>query len=111
MLKRVCKIKELRQYGNNVTVLYRSKDDDVIDLCIKMGYKYLPSDRATGIEQRVIILLNTTIAPEYITRGTNLLIMITNNRSVLPTLLCFPKNAVPIVNILWYTLILYVSKR
>ena len=80
MLERVCKIPELLQYGNNVTVLYRSRDDEVIDLCKQMGYKYLPSDRVTGIEQRVIILLNTGIAPEYITRGTNLLIMITNNK-------------------------------
>ena len=82
MLKRVFEIQELRQYGNNVTVLYRSKDDDVIDLCKKKGYKHLLSDRVTGTEQRVIILLNTSIAPEYITRGTCMLIMITNNKSV-----------------------------
>ena len=38
MMKRVLKIPELKQYNNNVTVLYWEKDDEVMDMCNNLGY-------------------------------------------------------------------------
>ena len=78
MMERVLKIQELEQYNNNVTVLYHSKDDQVMDMCYKMGYKYIDSYNMTGAEDQVVILLNTGVYPEYITRGINMLIIVHN---------------------------------
>ena len=80
MMERVLKIQELEQYNNNVTVLYHSKDDQVMDMCYKMGYKYIDSYNMTGAEDQVVILLNTEMTPESITRGINLLIIVRNDR-------------------------------
>ena len=83
MMERVLKIPELEQYKDNVTVLYpgsRKKDDDAMDWCNQRGYKYIEEDNITGAEDQVVILLNTNVWPEYITRGINMLIIVTDNR-------------------------------
>ena len=80
MMKRVVKIPELEQYKDNVTVLYHEKDDEVMDMCYKRGYKYIRFANMTGAEDQVVILLNTIwVTPEYITRGINMLIIVNNN--------------------------------
>ena len=78
MMERVLKIPELKQYNNNVTVLYFDKDDEVMDMCNKLGYKYIDRDNITGAEDQVVILLNTIVEPEMITRGINMLIIVNN---------------------------------
>ena len=79
MMERVLKIPELKQY-NNVTILYHEDDGEVMDMCNKLGYKYIDSYNMTGAEDQVVILLNTNLAPEYITRGINMLIIVYNDR-------------------------------
>ena len=82
MMERVLKIPELKQYNNNVTVLHDwKKNDEVKDMCNKLGYKYIKSNNMIGAEDQVVILLNTVdsqLKPEYITRGINMLIIVTN---------------------------------
>ena len=82
IMERVLKIPELEQYNNNVTVLYPygGKDDAVMDMCNKLGYKYIDRDNMTGAEDKVVILLNTHVLPEEITRGINMLIIVNNER-------------------------------
>ena len=81
MMERVLKIPELKQYNNNVTVLHNGeRKDEVMDMCNKLGYKYVKHDNMTGAEDQVVILLNTGFYPEYITRGINMLIIVDNNR-------------------------------
>ena len=83
MLERVIKITELEQYNDNVTVIKSSigKDNEVImDICNKKGYKNIADDKMTCIEDQVVILLNTLVTPENITRGINMLIIVTYNR-------------------------------
>ena len=80
MMERVLKIPELKQYNNNVTVLYDVKDEGVMDMCNKLGYKYIYRHNITGAEDQVVILLNTHVYPEAITRGINMLIIVNNNR-------------------------------
>ena len=80
MMKRVVKIPELKQYNNNVTVLYDEKDAKVMAMCHKRGYKYIDRLNMTGAEDQVVILLNTLVRPETITRGINMLIIVTDNR-------------------------------
>ena len=68
ILKRVLKIPELKQYNNNVTVLYRyGMDRKVMKMCNKLGYKYIDDIRMTGAEDQVVILLNTGVSAEIIT--------------------------------------------
>ena len=78
MMKRVLKIPELKQYKNNVTVLYNEKDAEVMDMCNKLGYKYIYDNNMNGAEDQVVILLNNHVEPESITRGINMLIIVTN---------------------------------
>ena len=77
MMERVLKIPELEQYKDNVTVMYDKKDDEVMDMCNKMGYKYIGDINMTGAENQVVTLLNIYLLPEYITRGINMLIIVT----------------------------------
>ena len=83
MMERVLKIPELEQYKDNVTVLYGRKDDEVMDMCYERGYKYIDYDNMIGAEDQVVILLNTSVLPEQITRGINMLIIVTDNRWLL----------------------------
>ena len=78
MMERVLKIPELEQYKDNVTVLYGRKDDEVMDMCYTIGYKYIEDAYMTGAEDQVVILLNAAVVPEYITRGMNMLIIVHN---------------------------------
>jgi len=76
-MERVFKIPELEQYNNNVTVMYNGMDSKVMDLSHKRGYKHIDREGMTGAEDQVVILLNTYVEPEYITRGINMLIIVT----------------------------------
>ena len=78
MMERVLNIPELEQYNNNVTVLYQRMDSKVMDMCKKRGYKYIKRANMTGAEDQVVILLNTHVRPEEITRGINMLIIVYN---------------------------------
>jgi len=79
MLERVLKIPELTEYNNNVTVLYYGeKDAGVMARCQELGWKYIDNANMYGVEDQVVILLNTDVLPEEITRGINMLIIVTN---------------------------------
>ena len=79
MMERVLKIPELAQYNNNVTVLYdRMRDDGVMARCQELGWKYIQVANMYGVEDQVVILLNTDVLPETITRGINMLIIVNN---------------------------------
>ena len=78
MMERVLKIPELKQYNNNVTVLYNGEDAAVKDRCNKIGYKYIGVGNMRGAEDQVVILLNDRVTPEDITRGINMLIIVNN---------------------------------
>lgn len=80
MMKRVLEIPELKQYNNNVTVLYNGGSAVVMDMCNELGYKYIDQENMTGAEDQVVILLGTNVSPELITRGINMLIIVTNER-------------------------------
>ena len=80
MMERVIKIPELAQYNNNVTVLCYDEDAAVKDMCNKIGYKYIKWYNMTGAEDQVVILLNTGVMPEEITRGINMLVIVNNDR-------------------------------
>ena len=77
MMERFIKIPELKQYNINVTVLYEKVNYDVMDMCHKLGWRYIEAVTVSGLEDQVVILLNTTLTPEYLTRGINLLIIAT----------------------------------
>ena len=81
MLERVLKVPELNGYEDNVTVLYQNdKKEKLLKMCNEYGLKCLDCNNVTGIEDEVIILLNTNnITPEYITRGIKMLVIITNS--------------------------------
>ena len=79
MMERVHKIPELKLYNNNVTVLYMRKNDEVMDMCNKLGYKYIYQYNITGVEDQVVIFLNTFMYPEGITRSINMLIIVNND--------------------------------
>ena len=83
MMERVLKIPELKQYNNNVTVLYhddQNNDEEVMKKCSKIGWKYIENRNIIGVEDQVVIVFNTSLYPETITRGINLLIIVTNKR-------------------------------
>ena len=80
MMERVLKIPELEQYKDNVTVLFSEMVEEVMDMCYKRGYRYINSYNMTGAEDQVVILLNTEVTPESITRGIKMLIIVRNDR-------------------------------
>ena len=49
-----------------------------MDWCNQRGFKYIEYGNMTGVEDQVVILLNTGVFPEYITRGIKMLIIINN---------------------------------
>ena len=81
MFEKVLLLPELEQYNNNVTVLSANEDMDaeVMEECDKLGWKYFNYTNFTGVEDQVIILLNTNLLPETITRAINLLIIVSDN--------------------------------
>ena len=81
MFEKVLMLPELEQYNNNVTVLSANEDMDaeVMEECDKLGWKYFNYTNFTGVEDQVIILLNTNLLPETITRAINLLIIVADN--------------------------------
>ena len=81
MFEKVLLLPELEQYNNNVTVLSANEDMDaeVMEECDKLGWKYFNYKNFTGVEDHVIILLNTNLLPETITRAINLLIIVADN--------------------------------
>ena len=52
-----------------------------LDMCNKLGYKYIEDANMTGAEDQVVILFNTNLVrPEFITRCINMLIMVGHYR-------------------------------
>ena len=45
--------------------------------CEKIGDKYISAKTITGAEDQVVILLDIRVIPEVITRGINMLIIVT----------------------------------
>ena len=80
MMERVLKMPELKQYNNNITVLCHRKDNEVMDMCNKLGYKYIGRLYMTGAEDQVVILFFSSVYPETITRGINMLIIVNDDR-------------------------------
>ena len=80
VMERVLKIPELEQYNNNVTVLYENVNYDVMSRCHELRWKYIQWNNITGTEDQVVILLNADVSGEWITRGINMLIIVSNAR-------------------------------
>ena len=79
MIERVFTIPELKLYKNNVTVLYSGKkNEDIMEMCEKIGYKYIDRNNITGAEDQAVILLDIAVFPEFISRAINLLIIVRN---------------------------------
>ena len=76
VMARAIQLPELKQYNNNVTVLNGDKDEEVMDIFKMKGYKYIYVGNIAGVEDKVVILLNTGVRPELITRGINMLVII-----------------------------------
>ena len=85
MLERVMRIPEISQYKTNVSVLYENMrgkmNENLKQMCSTNEWKCIDCKNINGVEDQVIILLNTNVTPEYITRGINMLIIITNGDS------------------------------
>ena len=80
MMERVLMIPELKQYNENVTVLSTWIEDTLKEMCGNLGYKNISATKSYGVEDQVVILLDTDPNPETITRAINMLIIVTNGR-------------------------------
>ena len=67
---------------SDVMVLYpysRLYDDLAAAWCRERGWQYHSGRSITGCEASCVVLLHCMLYPEYITRGINMLIIVTNN--------------------------------
>ena len=61
----------------DVMVLYSySYDDLAAAWCREKGWQYHLADNVTGCEAKCVVLLNCSLDPENITRGINMLIIV-----------------------------------
>ena len=64
----------------DVMVLHGDEDDEASAWCEERGWQYLDAANINGCEAKCVVLLNVSLYSEYITRGINRLIIITNNK-------------------------------
>lgn len=79
MLDRVAKIPGIEKYQDNVIVLgtdFGNEEGKAAQLCRKRGWRYLHADNITGYEAKCVVLLACPLTPEFITRGINMLVIL-----------------------------------
>ena len=79
MLARVEIIPEIEKYQDNVIVLgtdFGNADGKAAELCQERGWQYLHADNVTGCEAKCVVLLACPLTPEFITRGINMLVIL-----------------------------------
>ena len=89
MLKKVEKVlEETPEFQNYLptdvmVLMYRGKNKPgarAEDWCVKKKWKLFEPKSVYGCEAKVVVLLDCLVYPEFITRGINLLVIVTNNR-------------------------------
>ena len=77
MFDRVEMIPEIEKYRGNVIVLGTDFDfGKAAQLCRRRGWQYLNADNITGFEAKCVVLLACPLTPEFITRGINMLVIL-----------------------------------
>ena len=79
MLDRVAKIPGIEKYQDNVIVLgtdFGNEEGKAAQLCRTRGWRYLHADNITGYEAKCVVLLACPLTPEFITRGINMLVIL-----------------------------------
>ena len=87
MLKKVEKVLKTPEFQNYLTdvmvLMYRGKNATAArteSWCKNKGWKLFEPNSVYGCEAKVVVLLDCLVYPEFITRGINLLVIVTNNR-------------------------------
>ena len=79
MLDRVEMIPEIEKYQGNVIVLgtdFGKEEGKAAQLCRQKGWQYYHADNITGYEAKCVVLLACPLTPEFITRGINMLVIL-----------------------------------
>ena len=79
MLDRVAMIPGIEKYQDNVIVLgvdFGDEGGKAAQLCRQRGWRYLHADNITGCEAKCVVLLGCPLTPEFITRGINMLVIL-----------------------------------
>ena len=82
MLDRVETIPGIEKYQDNVIVLGLETDfgneerGTAAQLCRLKGWQYRNADNITGFEAKCVVLLACPLTPEFITRGINMLVIL-----------------------------------
>ena len=79
MLARVAMIPEIEKYRDNVIVLgtdFGNEEGKAAQLCKRRGWRYYHADNITGCEAKCVVLLACPLTPEFITRGINMLVIL-----------------------------------
>ena len=92
MLEQVARIPEIQNCPDVMVLMYLGKNDRTTDWCDQdtatraeswcreRGWKLYEPNSVYGCEAKVVVLLDCLVYPEFITRGINLLVIVTNNR-------------------------------
>ena len=68
----------------DVMVLYSlyntDSDPALLSWCGERGWQYHNASNITGCEAQCVIILNCNLRPEFITRGINMLIIVSNDK-------------------------------
>ena len=79
MLERVSKIPKIDKYKGNVIVLgtdFGNEEGKTAKLCKERGWQYYHADNITGCEAKCVVLLDCPVTPEFITRGIDMLVIL-----------------------------------
>ena len=78
ILARVEKIPGIEKYQDNVVVLGTefSNEKEIAELFEEKGWEYRNADNITGCEAKCVVLLACPLTPELITRGVNMLVIL-----------------------------------
>ena len=79
MLDRVEMIPGIEKYQDNVIVLgtdFGNEEGKAAQLCRRKGWQFLHADNITGFEAKCVVLLACPLTPEFITRGINMLVIL-----------------------------------
>ena len=78
ILARVEKIPGIEKYQDNVVVLGTEFGNErgIAQLCGEKGWQYRNADNITGCEAKCVVLLACPLNPEIITRGINMLVIL-----------------------------------
>ena len=82
MLARVAMIPQIEKYRGNVVVLgtdFGNEKGKAAQLCRQRGWQYLHADNITGFEAKCVVLLACPLTPEFITRGINMLVILSRS--------------------------------